>query len=175
MKTLREYIDMLDEISRRDFLKGAAATAGLAAMGARQAQGMPAIPDAVKQRQLVIAYFKIIRDMVNPLIKFDKTYLTDNPSSMIYLWYDRDGNILDVKSMDNTLWSRAVLDAFAKAFPSKQLPKGFEQFRTPAERTSWRLGFMFTPKQVYGLEDPVRQIEESELEDPISKIDRLFR
>ena len=33
MKTLREYIDQLDEISRRDFLKGAAATAGLAAMG----------------------------------------------------------------------------------------------------------------------------------------------
>jgi hypothetical protein len=34
MKTLREYIDQLDEISRRDFLKGAGATAGLAAMGA---------------------------------------------------------------------------------------------------------------------------------------------
>jgi hypothetical protein len=33
MKTLREYIDQLDEISRRDFLKGAGATAGLAAMG----------------------------------------------------------------------------------------------------------------------------------------------
>jgi hypothetical protein len=34
MKTLREYIEILDEISRRDFLKGAGATAGLAAMGA---------------------------------------------------------------------------------------------------------------------------------------------
>lgn len=33
MKTLREYMDQLDEISRRDFLKGAGATAGLAAMG----------------------------------------------------------------------------------------------------------------------------------------------
>jgi RNA-binding protein YhbY len=33
MKTLREYIDQLDEISRRDFLKGAGATAGLAAIG----------------------------------------------------------------------------------------------------------------------------------------------
>jgi hypothetical protein len=40
MKTLREYIDQLDEISRRDFLKGAGATAGLAAMGA-QAQNAP--------------------------------------------------------------------------------------------------------------------------------------
>jgi hypothetical protein len=34
MKTLREYIDQLDEISRRDFIKGAGATAGLAAIGA---------------------------------------------------------------------------------------------------------------------------------------------
>ena len=34
MKTLREYIEILDEISRRDFLKGAGATAGLAAVGA---------------------------------------------------------------------------------------------------------------------------------------------
>ena len=38
MKTLREYIDQLDEISRRDFLKGAGATAGLAAIGDVQAQ-----------------------------------------------------------------------------------------------------------------------------------------
>jgi hypothetical protein len=34
MKTLREYIDQLDEISRRDFLKGAGAAAGAAALGA---------------------------------------------------------------------------------------------------------------------------------------------
>jgi colicin import membrane protein len=39
MKTLREYIDQLDEISRRDFLKGAGAAAGLAAIGKAGAQG----------------------------------------------------------------------------------------------------------------------------------------
>jgi hypothetical protein len=38
MKTLREYIDQLDEISRRDFLKGAGAAAGLAAVGKTSAQ-----------------------------------------------------------------------------------------------------------------------------------------
>lgn len=37
MKTLREYIEILDEISRRDFLKGVGATAGLAATGAAKA------------------------------------------------------------------------------------------------------------------------------------------
>ena len=33
MKTLREYVDQLDEISRRDFLKGAGAAAATAALG----------------------------------------------------------------------------------------------------------------------------------------------
>jgi hypothetical protein len=37
MKTLREYIDQLDEISRRDFLKGAGATAGSVATDALSA------------------------------------------------------------------------------------------------------------------------------------------
>jgi hypothetical protein len=37
MKTIREYIDQLDEINRRDFIKGAGATAGLAAMGQAKA------------------------------------------------------------------------------------------------------------------------------------------
>jgi hypothetical protein len=37
MKTIREYIDQLNEINRRDFIKGAGATAGLAAMGSAQA------------------------------------------------------------------------------------------------------------------------------------------
>jgi hypothetical protein len=33
MKTLREYIDKIDEISRRDFLRGAGAVAGATAVG----------------------------------------------------------------------------------------------------------------------------------------------
>jgi hypothetical protein len=37
MKTIREYIDQLDEINRRDFIKGAGAAAGLAAMGQAKA------------------------------------------------------------------------------------------------------------------------------------------
>jgi len=37
MKTIREYIDQLDEINRRDFIKGAGAAVGLAAMGQAKA------------------------------------------------------------------------------------------------------------------------------------------
>lgn len=47
MKTIREYIDQLDEINRRDFIKGAGAAAGLAAMGQAKAnwQRQPNISD----------------------------------------------------------------------------------------------------------------------------------
>jgi len=49
MKTLREYIDQLDEINRRDFLKGAGAAAGLAATGGASAvipnSGAPKLED----------------------------------------------------------------------------------------------------------------------------------
>ena len=37
MKTIREYIDQLDEISRRDFLKGAGALAAAGAVGSSSA------------------------------------------------------------------------------------------------------------------------------------------
>jgi hypothetical protein len=50
MKTLREYIDQLDEISRRDFLKGAGATAALAGAGALgYKSGQDTIPEEKKK------------------------------------------------------------------------------------------------------------------------------
>jgi hypothetical protein len=49
MKTLREYIDQLDEISRRDFLKGAGATAGLAAVGAPKDASAQTLPKEVSE------------------------------------------------------------------------------------------------------------------------------
>ena len=41
MKTLRTMLDRLDEISRRDFIKGVGATAGLATIGEPRAQTNP--------------------------------------------------------------------------------------------------------------------------------------
>ena len=46
MKTLREYIDILDEINRRDFLKGAAGAAGAATLGAMGLKPAPAAAQA---------------------------------------------------------------------------------------------------------------------------------
>jgi hypothetical protein len=56
MKTLREYIDILDEISRRDFLKGAGAGAIAGALGSQ------ALQSTNKQNQLPLteqAYYLI--------------------------------------------------------------------------------------------------------------------
>jgi hypothetical protein len=54
MKTLREYIDQLDEISRRDFLKGAGATAGLAAVGAPKDSSAQTLPDEMWEKLALI-------------------------------------------------------------------------------------------------------------------------
>ena len=52
---IREMLDRLDEISRRDFLKGAGATAGLAAMGApKGAQAQEVVKWANYARQLAL-------------------------------------------------------------------------------------------------------------------------
>jgi hypothetical protein len=64
MKTLREYIDILDEISRRDFLKGAGAAAAGAAIG--QAKGQTAnfaeiTRQAVSKAQNAISRFKAVQ------------------------------------------------------------------------------------------------------------------
>jgi ABC-type transporter Mla subunit MlaD len=48
MKTLREYIEILDEISRRDFLKGAGAALGGAALASVAGQTQAAAPGSSK-------------------------------------------------------------------------------------------------------------------------------
>ena len=71
MKTLREYIDQLDEISRRDFLKGAGATAGLAAMGApKDAKAQIGAGEnlAIDAASRVANYFKMLSQNTNPVL-----------------------------------------------------------------------------------------------------------
>ena len=66
MKTLREYIDQLDEISRRDFLKGAGAAAVAGATGARtgiaQAQSIVELANyaTAKSEEIVKSYSSVM-------------------------------------------------------------------------------------------------------------------
>jgi hypothetical protein len=84
MKTLREYIDQLDEISRRDFLKGAGATAGLAAMGA---------PKDAKADWFSGAYKDNLTGQSMP---FMNNFSQENPNIQLSMrnWSNLGGNVL---------------------------------------------------------------------------------
>ena len=79
MKTLREYIDQLDEISRRDFLKGAGAAAVGAGVGYNLA---PTQQLGTKTKNLSAADIKIIDEYLTyySLSKWRKT----SPDSQVY-------------------------------------------------------------------------------------------
>lgn len=63
MKTLREYIDQLDEISRRDFLKGAGAAAvGAAAGGAKGQVGAGENESLAAARRAIANWQRLSRD-----------------------------------------------------------------------------------------------------------------
>ena len=60
MKTLRTMLDRLDEISRRDFIKGVGATAGLATIGQPRAQTNP-------EFTFRVLYCYALRDWLDPV------------------------------------------------------------------------------------------------------------
>ena len=61
MKTLREYWDQLDEISRRDFLKGAGATAGLAATSGAKASTRNLTQEDIKIMQEFFSLYFMVK------------------------------------------------------------------------------------------------------------------
>ena len=120
MKTLREYIDQLDEISRRDFLKGVGATAGLAAMGGAKGQETPAsygveTPSMIKD--------KILRK-IKPNIVFNSNNFKGTQPTKLKVLVDSNfdkfgyGNVVKidlVQSSGDANWDNAVIDAVKSA------------------------------------------------------------
>jgi TolA protein len=133
MKTLREYIDRLDEISRRDFLKGAGATAGLAAMGAAKGQETPGLYGTVDREEQLArlrataaaegGWGAKVAQKVKPLIVFNPATVEGNPAVIIQVDLAPDGKILNIttlKSSGYRSWDAAVLTALDRA---ESLPK----------------------------------------------------
>ena len=151
MKTLREYINRLDEISRRDFIKGAGATAGLAAMG-----GVPGIakaqmsPQDAEDRKNVMAYFGSVRKLINPRIKFDQTQIKPGMQCSVIVTVNSDGTITNLKPSDNSSWCNAVMQAFSE-LGGKLPTQGLDLLPpTPTlPKTHYRLAFSFSPNQVF--------------------------
>jgi hypothetical protein len=172
-KTIREYMDQLDEISRRDFLKGASAAA--------VAGALPDISKAEtpeEERQRVVAYFRSVRSLVNPLIDFDKTQTTPNLIADVVVIVDPNGNIVDISTSDKSEWGSSIVRAFSKL---KRLPtQGLDGLPPTGNLSNGqrRLHFRFTPQQVYGTSESVgegdEQLEETSPE-AIAKIGNLTR
>lgn len=86
MKTLREYIDQLDEIDRRGFLKGMGAAAGLTAMGGTKANDLQSRKPMVHEIPIVEQMCKLYwlskrMDPPSPqILKMIQTYIKKNPN-----------------------------------------------------------------------------------------------
>jgi hypothetical protein len=104
MKTLREYLDQLDEISRRDFLKGAGATAGLAAVGA------PKDAEAQTTNYVQLANYatqqanQIITSFSSVMMSERRSYFSNYTRENIYnqtMWYLNNTNGHDAEEVIN--------------------------------------------------------------------------
>jgi TonB family protein len=130
MKTLREYIDQLDEINRRDFLKGAGATAGLAALGTA---GVAKAGDIEKEKlpheysaqdAKLKVYGDLVRNAVVRNIVFNPASVGNyNPAVIVGVSLAPDGTIVNYTVLQGSAfpeWDRAVLRAIEK---TKVFPK----------------------------------------------------
>jgi TonB family protein len=131
---IREMLDRLDEISRRDFLKGVGATAGLAATGS--ALGQNATPDELARLKAAAAAEKARADQLDrlkvaygidqiykkvyPLIVFDVRTLPpqENPAVVVQINpgpYGVIEKVSVVKPSPYPDWDKAVVTAIQRA------------------------------------------------------------
>jgi hypothetical protein len=147
MKTLREYIDQLDEISRRDFLKGAGATAGLAAVGAPagvQAQTIGGGEDEAKNAALEAA---------NTFFRYSKNTHKNVAQNVYNVLYQRLMQYYNFSGGSNL----AVAADFALKNALKEVAVDFNDMYQQAERdkADSSIGKAYLAKR-FGLDDVSR-------------------
>jgi hypothetical protein len=169
MKTLREYIDQLDEISRRDALKyaGAAALGGAAGFykGAEGQVDKNTAYDcgflwgftAAAEETLKDAAYPqlnlLLKDMVKKTIEFHERLpknIKENP------WYSQ-GYSAGIRHFHTREFNSRTTDGV------KNLTRTFDMLLDRARESS------------YGYPQKIFKEEETTKEDPIQKVDRLFR
>ncbi len=110
-------MDILEDISRRGFLKGAGAAAGLGAVGGALAQSSG--PSATYGSKIVAA--------IRPHITQNKE-IAGNPSVEYDVYCDANGTIIDIKlrkASGNDYWDEVALNALRK---TKQLPPDINDY-----------------------------------------------
>ena len=110
-------MDILEDISRRGFLKGAGAAAGLAAAGGALAQ-----TNAVQSSEPVMNYGGKIVAAIRPHLRPNKE-IDGNPSVEYDVYLDTRGIILDIKlrkASGDSYWDEVALNAL---WNTEQLPR----------------------------------------------------
>lgn len=175
MKTLREYIDQLDEISRRDALKYAGATAAGAALGGaagfyKGAEGQVDKNTAYDYGMLSGFTQQIITRM------HDYQKVSEPLDNIYYQLLDLDRRIPSDK-VKNDGWFEYAYNIGKRNF-DRMFPQGLQTESDIAKFVSVSNTLLERLKESsygYGPKKESKELEETAEEDSIAKIDRLFR
>jgi hypothetical protein len=193
MKTLREYIDILDEISRRDFLKGAgAATLGTVLSSISMPQAFAKYNLSQDDWEVFSAaasmiYFAAIgkgnrgdaamaRSIINDLAEvqgvpraYNDAFIFDTFEGMAEKNFQKYKILEEFNQPRHESLRVRYLNKFLRILDRviENLPP--DQYRLHADKLGHTIRSVPMPRQ------ESQSLEESEPKDSISKIDRLFR
>jgi len=175
MKTLREYIDILDEISRRDALKYAGASALGGAIGYHQGKKPAVNENAIYRTGFLLGFLLAVEQIYDQqLARNEAGYLAPTFFSQAKKDYIELTKKLPEDYLEGDLgkvWQDGYLKGIARYHTMYPLyPRAQDEVRK----------FVLDYNNIYdqaraAIYGGAGQLEESEPEDPISKIDRLFR
>ena len=185
MKTLREYVDQLDEISRRDALKYAGATAAGAALGGAGMQQYAKRSDYQSIPEDPQIYFLIsyiteysmyptsefgdnlnqIQETIRQLFFQINADVESNPNKDLDAAIIRGHNVANRAKLASTVGLRSGHSPVQRAQQSDAAVRSLAPYLKKLEQLLGRKLFQET-----------QELDESEpQEDPIARIDRLFQ
>ena len=176
MKTLREYIDQLDEISRRDALKYAGATAAGAALGVAGVDALQNRPNSYDEKYLNPKVWTVL-GYLRPMAKV----VLDDTDKSDYQVMSTEAEIISSKfgkKQDFYKHLQQGADEFFREVNIVRQKAGLDTRYSTwigiPELESWakKQAEMAMAKLNRYIDS---QLEETAEEDPIAKIDRLFR
>jgi hypothetical protein len=186
MKTLREYIDQLDEISRRDALKYAGATAAGAALSKvspAQAKRNKNFDDPQAQYLLgwvdgVSRGFNTFQPTAFPNVPWQEIKKIQNQISLLQSESDGDEinfNPTKYAHFDVLMKSRRKGYKDAQDFLNQSSSRGVKGISEESLLNRYERLKLYFDKLTQVLNTNQESLDETAEEDPIAKIDRLFR
>ena len=185
MKTLREYIDQLDEISRRGFLQGAGAAAVAGAVGgAKDVKAQERLKIAVEVGELDTSTKQF--EPVMPQQARNFVYLSDS-SHFVLQWINSQGNkisepeVFQAKGPGSDFKNRPNTMYFSNKNAVKVVPNGSPDgdliYFTPRNWIDQGIGWRSVYYQMFSkVKESVQQgVAEESSPDALAKIDELSK